>query len=140
MIIHIITILFVILFWNSPVDITCFKKHVSLPLSLVILLYVLSVFSIFKFLSLFTKFSTFLRLFKALNKNLLLFFVLDNRIKMTFNLEPYYDYTDHRITSSCQKNLIKIDIWIYEMVWSETPLAFRNRYSALITVNRVFTH
>ncbi len=57
MIIHIITILFVVLFWNTNVDIVCFKKQVSLPLSLVILSYILSVFSIFKGLSLFTKFS-----------------------------------------------------------------------------------
>lgn len=48
MIIHILTILFVVLFWNTSISISCWNKSIVLPLSLVILSYIASLYIIVK--------------------------------------------------------------------------------------------
>lgn len=56
MIIHILTILFVILFWNTTITINGFNKNIVLPFSLVIVSYMVSVYILVKFLWLFSTF------------------------------------------------------------------------------------
>lgn len=57
MIIHALTILFVVLFWNTSVDIIFLKKNIVLPISIVVLMYVLSIYLVLKVINFFNKFA-----------------------------------------------------------------------------------
>jgi len=64
MIIQALTILFVVLFWNTSVDIIFLNKNIVLPISIVVLIYVASVYFILKVASWLQKFSRKLALSK----------------------------------------------------------------------------
>lgn len=53
MIIYVLTIFFVAIFWHFPVNINCFNQNFVLPFSLIVLLYLLSIYIVIKFVSFF---------------------------------------------------------------------------------------
>lgn len=57
MIIHVLIILFLVVFWNTSVDIACCGSALSLPISLVAFVYMLSIYLIFKAFFFVRKFS-----------------------------------------------------------------------------------